>query len=1841
MPAEALISTSVEVGGTPVGIIPVDIGTVPDSGASCDPAPEGAACGTSYCRGSIMCAVICDIPDIPLGNFNPELPELPDPTSNAYRCNAAIQLCEICTAGETGCTTLDNCLSSCQAAPTENIPPFFTTNPVSGQIGSSNPRVTIMIEDPSPSSLIALATWRLQKKISGAWNNTLTFGSITDAINNTRGSAVVVLPGVGEYRFQLVGKDQANNTTSTFSNAFQVVDNPVDTTPPTVTANPTSQTAAGTIFVALTPEDTGGSGLSQARYVMDGSVSLGSGIQFQSTTNISIASAGSHTINWIAQDNAGNIASGQFGPYTVTASTGSDCTLNASIVGPAEGVVSQNLAFAASVSSTGTGCSGSIQHTWDFGDGSTIPAGNNPGVSHVYTSGGNKTLVLRVTQGTSATTATKLVKINATSLNGVCGTAVNQYFSTEPTQNLCEAGNSTKPTALGNGAWSWSCQGLNGGQTATCQSQTTGSGDVTAPSVTFTPNGGSWSKNSQTVTVNVTDTQSNIQAATWQVQQFNGTSWRTVVQQGSMTTGNQNTSQNITLNGIGQYRIYVYVQDSSNNENFVYSLTYDLNTGAQNGSCGSAARTYLDTETKYTGSFCLVGTANPATPAFPANGATTGWTCQGVLGGNNTQCSASRDSATNTIWQGNLHNSAYGQDMGWLLVGNPAGTAYEGMYNGLRIEQNPLLSGGSQYRITGNAYSPYFGIFVLDAATVNVISPQWAVIQGSGRFPSAGINLVTASGNITPALCEGYKNFGLWPANPGQPFAICIDLSTVGTNTPLKMNGYAWSDTYGWLKVADDGGTIQNPPVYDNPVAGSSYQMTTTWNPNLNINGNANQNGNNNINQNTNSPVTGKNPLVTINATPDYVIDASNRWDTSAQAIVSCKPGSGTSCDTASYKIAVFPSNPGSCPQDYALYTIDSPMLVGDNLWVCGAAHTIEQDKSGNFYYGYSTDPVQFRVDTIAPDCSSEFPPSGQYYSQIILENGNCSDSGSGIEETGIQFGYGESFETPFTDAKSFPKEICREGDSTNCYTILSDQIALPSDDFEGDKYQNSFAVKARDRVGNETFVPLRYNFTLIAPLIRYYELKGSLLRLYGTNFGRSGMARFYDGTKQELENMRMRYSSSDGKKVEIQTTRDSRVRYIRIQRNTDDRPQETEISLYFPFSFVHNADQSLTLLPSAVTALPGDTVTLIASMGPETAQHIFDWQIPYIDPQDQNKGKISDSPLPELKPGNNVFTLQLKDSIPSGQYPVVVKDILGGSTAQIDAGHLYSVIFSDTSNNKRLALLQNRDIDSGDYGTGDIGTSGSTSMSTNTYMKTTSSNGTESLKTTSELLNEGYSPILGTDGNTLYYNRNTGDVVRTETTNISTDGKTTIQPSCGSSNNQTFETAPTQNLCLSGAPTTVTLNGTTWGWSCIGTNESKVSCSAAKTATTQITTGLNTNGNQSQSNQNAGTKESQRNTNTNGTKETCTDITGLLASYCTTNPTDTACYTTDINTICASFIGQTGTPLSSYCYAYFNNPSSICPLTSPIRSGNNGETGGIQNINTNGSLNLNQNSGTGTSGNANNNSSPQNQNTNSPGTTIPQSTATAVITVINPDSTDTSKYMSCWGLPCNAVIVTSAANEIVQDGVNCGDATKQRTRALSESGITGDQQAGEPNQICLSDLYLGTEKELAQISATFDGSPDLQFVLELKGDQGQVVTYAVPAEGSHHTFGEKVNFTGFKIEPTITITRGTLSRVLISLDNRTDESVTLTINDTLASSQTNQCSYISTGYCYQMCYTTVEANGNVTAHVRGDCPATAADTGPISIADNTICRPDDTSAANTLNCQKIERYCTNLCREH
>jgi hypothetical protein len=89
--------------------------------------------------------------------------------------------------------------------------------------------------------------------------------------------------------------------------------------------------------------------------------------------------------------------------------------------------------------------------------------------------------------------------------------------------------------------------------------------------------------------------------------------------------------------------------------------------GLTNG-CGTAATTYSYAATAYSGTYCVMGFPTPTTPAFPAQGGSTTWTCP-VTNGSPLSCTASRGSPPALLVNG-THNVAQCTGSGGVVYSN-------------------------------------------------------------------------------------------------------------------------------------------------------------------------------------------------------------------------------------------------------------------------------------------------------------------------------------------------------------------------------------------------------------------------------------------------------------------------------------------------------------------------------------------------------------------------------------------------------------------------------------------------------------------------------------------------------------------------------------------------------------------------------------------------------------------------------------------------------------------------------------------------------------------------------------------------------------------------------------------------------------------------------------------------------------------------------------------------------------------------------------------------------------------------------------------------------------------
>lgn len=201
---------------------------------------------------------------------------------------------------------------------------------------------------------------------------------------------------------------------------------------------------------------------------------------------------------------------------------------------------------------------------------------------------------------------TQVAKVGVDPINGVCGNSNGQTFTLAPTANLCITGNSSGLS--GSGPWTWTCNGSNGGTSASCSAFIQTKTVVFAVIGSGTINYGSGSSN-QVVNYNSSTLPATAVASVGN----HFVNW-------TGTGGFSTTSANpLTVTHV--------VSD------MVVTANFAADTVPVSGSCGVSNGQTLTTMPN-TG-LCSSGTASVISGNGPWN-----WSCNGSLGGTTASCSA-------------------------------------------------------------------------------------------------------------------------------------------------------------------------------------------------------------------------------------------------------------------------------------------------------------------------------------------------------------------------------------------------------------------------------------------------------------------------------------------------------------------------------------------------------------------------------------------------------------------------------------------------------------------------------------------------------------------------------------------------------------------------------------------------------------------------------------------------------------------------------------------------------------------------------------------------------------------------------------------------------------------------------------------------------------------------------------------------------------------------------------------------------------------------------------------------------------------------------------------------
>ena len=197
-------------------------------------------------------------------------------------------------------------------------------------------------------------------------------------------------------------------------------------------------------------------------------------------------------------------------------------------------------------------------------------------------------------------------------------------------------------------------------------------------------------------------------------------------------------------------------------------------------------------------------------------------------------------------------------------------------------------------------------------------------------------------------------------------------------------------------------------------------------------------------------------PTVTVAGAP---LD----WAVSATANVGCVDDI-SGCDSNSYLIEIYNSNPGNCPVEYSQYTQMVPKLLVDPLWVCATA----KDKNGNI--GYSR-PTEFKVDDEPPQVTVTPIKNPIHSEDIETFEVICVDSKTACNATTILMD-SYSCVVNHTNFETNCSIVLKNSCDTNDYTYTADSTDIAGN--SNSTVSGIISVKKKDNcpciVSNDCF---------------------------------------------------------------------------------------------------------------------------------------------------------------------------------------------------------------------------------------------------------------------------------------------------------------------------------------------------------------------------------------------------------------------------------------------------------------------------------------------------------------------------------------------------------------------------------------------------------------------------------------------------------------------------------------------------------------------------------------------------------------------------------------------------
>jgi alpha-tubulin suppressor-like RCC1 family protein len=437
---------------------------------------------------------------------------------------------------------------------------------------------------------------------------------------------------------------------------------------------------------------------------------------------------------------------------------------------------------------------------------------------------------------------------SVTPVNGACGTANGQTFTTltSTSNGLCSSG--TVGNFLGSGPWTWNCNGSNGGTTANCSASVTpvdgACGTANGGSFPTAPTTNLCSKGTATP---VPPTLSGSQW-TWSCNGSNGgatvnCSALAPVVNGACGTANGGTFATAPATNLCSAGTPTPV--GSNGGLWTWSCT-GLNGGSNddtcaalisspvNGACGSANGQSLSSAP--TTNLCNAGTATAVSGSGPWT-----WSCNGVNNGTNASCSAS----VSTTPVNGACGSANGQSLSSAPTTNlcSTGTATAVSGSGPWTWSCTGLNGGAAASCSASKAAPIpvngvcgtasGGTFSTAPATglcsAGTATPVPPTLSGSqwlwrcnglngGSNASCSANLEQNTFTVTPSVSPAAGG----SISPDTPQPVAFNGSSSFTVTPNL--GYFASVTGTGCRVTGSGHTYTAGPVTENCTVSVTFE---------------------------------------------------------------------------------------------------------------------------------------------------------------------------------------------------------------------------------------------------------------------------------------------------------------------------------------------------------------------------------------------------------------------------------------------------------------------------------------------------------------------------------------------------------------------------------------------------------------------------------------------------------------------------------------------------------------------------------------------------------------------------------------------------------------------------------------------------------------------------------------------------------------------------------------------------------------------------------------------------------------------------------------------------------